>query len=42
MFDRTRAVRMRTAALSVTPAELTFIDELAPLLGDTLARSKGS
>ena len=35
MFDRTRAVRMQTAALSVTPAELTFIDELAPLLGDT-------
>jgi hypothetical protein len=34
MFGRTRAVRMQTAALSVTPAELTFLDELAPLLGD--------
>ena len=35
MFGRTRAVRMQTAALSVTAAELTFLDELAPLLGDT-------
>jgi hypothetical protein len=35
MFGRTRAVRMQTAALSVTPAELTFLDELAPLLGET-------
>jgi len=35
MFGRTRAVRMQTAALSVTPAELTFLDELGPLLGDT-------
>lgn len=35
MFGRTRAVRLQTAALSVTPSELTFLDELAPLLGDT-------
>jgi hypothetical protein len=35
MFGRTRAVRLQTAALSVTPDELTFLDELAPLLGDT-------
>ena len=35
MFDRTSAVRLQTAALRVTPAELTFLDELAPLLGDT-------
>jgi hypothetical protein len=35
MFGRTRAVRMQTAALSVTSAELMFLDELAPLLGDT-------
>ena len=49
MFGRTRAVRMQTAALSVTPAELTFLDELAPLLtvergpgGATSARAFGS
>jgi KAP family P-loop domain len=35
MFDRTRAVRLQTAALSVTPAELAYLDGLAPLLGDT-------
>jgi uncharacterized protein YoxC len=35
MFGRTRAVRMQTAALSVTPAELTYLDGLAPLLGAT-------
>jgi len=35
MFDRKRALHLQTAALSVTPAELTFLDELAPLLGDT-------
>jgi hypothetical protein len=35
MFDRRRAVRLKTAALSVTADELTFLDELAPLLGDT-------
>ena len=35
MFGRTGAVRMQTAALSVTPVELTFLDELAPLLGNT-------
>jgi hypothetical protein len=35
MFNRTRAVRLQTAALTVTPAELTFLDGLAPLLGDT-------
>jgi hypothetical protein len=34
-FGRTRAVRMQTAALSLTPVELTFLDELAPLMGDT-------
>jgi KAP family P-loop domain len=35
MFGRTRGVHMQTAALSITPAELTFLDELAPLLGNT-------
>ena len=35
MFGATRAVRMQTAALSVTPIEFTFLDELAPLLGTT-------
>jgi hypothetical protein len=35
MFGRTRAVRMQTAALSVSATELAFLDELAPLLGDT-------
>jgi hypothetical protein len=35
MFGRTRALRLQTAALSVTPDELTYLDELAPLLGDT-------
>ncbi len=35
MFDRRRVVRMQTATLSVTPGELTFLDELAPLLGAT-------
>ena len=35
MFGRTRAVRLQTAALSVTPDELDFLDKLTPLLGDT-------
>lgn len=35
MFGRTGAVRLQAAALSVTPDELAFLDELAPLLGDT-------
>jgi hypothetical protein len=35
MFGRARAVRLQTAALTVTPAELTFLDGLSPLLGDT-------
>ena len=35
MFGQTRAVRLETASLSVTPSELTFLDELAPLLGET-------
>jgi KAP family P-loop domain len=34
-FGGTRAIRMQTAALSVTPIEFTFLDELAPLLGKT-------
>src|SRR5438094_88374 len=34
-FNRTRVLRRQTAALTVTPAELTFLDGLAPLMGDT-------
>jgi hypothetical protein len=35
LFGRSRAVRMQTAALTITPFELAFLDALAPLLGDT-------
>jgi KAP family P-loop domain len=35
MFGRTREVRLETAALGVTATELTYLDGLAPLLGDT-------
>jgi hypothetical protein len=35
MFGKARAVRLQTAAMSVTPHELTYLYELAPLLGDT-------
>jgi hypothetical protein len=35
MFDRERVVRLETASLRVTRDELSYIDDLAPLLGDT-------
>jgi hypothetical protein len=35
MFGQTRAVRLDTASLSITPSELTYLDDLAPLLGQT-------
>lgn len=35
LFDRAPRMRLQTAAMSVTPDELTYLDELAPLLGNT-------